>query len=79
VVAAIAAPTKSVVCFIDDSPLEIPHKNAGCPDCRSCERIFARIQQRRNLILRAIAFFNGAARVACNRRGVTFASAHTSR
>ncbi|HKD36919.1 MAG TPA: hypothetical protein VKB78_08955, partial [Pirellulales bacterium] len=40
-IAAIAAPTKSVACFIDELPSEfLPNRNAGCPGCRACRRNF---------------------------------------
>jgi hypothetical protein len=61
-VAAIAAPTKSVACFIDELPLNYYRTETPVArDAALAKGIFARIQHRRNLILRATALFSGAA------------------
>jgi hypothetical protein len=40
-VAAIAAPTKSAVCFIDDSPLEIPRRKRRLPGILRLQKEFS--------------------------------------
>jgi hypothetical protein len=61
-IAATAAPTKSVACFIDELPSDYYQTETPVArDAALAKGIFARIQHRRNVILRAIADFSGIA------------------